>query len=67
MVFSNLIEVSGIYIVDLAIKLPRDVVYRLFAFVCFVFHGAAFIRYVQAAIFYYFTSKASCMFVCMWL
>ena len=36
--------------VYLAIELPRDVVYILIAFVCFVFHGAAPIPHVQAAI-----------------
>ena len=53
-VFSNLIEVSGNYTVDLAIELPRDVAYtcNLFALVCFVYHGAAPIPYVQAAISY---------------
>ena len=48
MVFSNIIKVSGTYMytVDLAIESPRDVVYKFFAFTCFVFHGAAPIPYV---------------------
>ena len=49
-VFSNGIKVSGTFTVDLAIEKPRDVVYKYFAFVCFVFHGAAPIPYVQAGI-----------------
>ena len=48
MVFSNGIKVSGTYTLDLAIEQPRDVVYMHFAFICFVFHGAAPIPYVQA-------------------
>ena len=50
MVFSNLIELSGSYTVDLAIVKPRDVVYKHFAFVCFVCNGAAPIPFVQADI-----------------
>ena len=50
MVFSNFMKVSGTYTVDLAIEKPRDVVYKHFGFVCFVFHGAAPIPYLQAAI-----------------
>ena len=48
--FLNLIEVKGTYMVDFAIEWPRDVVYKLCAFVCFVFHGAAPILYVWVAI-----------------
>ena len=47
--FLELDKVSGIYTVHLGIEYPRDVVYKRFAFVCFVFHGAAPIPYVQAA------------------
>ena len=36
--------------VDLAIEKPRDVVYKRFAFVCFIFYEADPIPYVQAAI-----------------
>ena len=50
MVFSNLIKVSGTYMVDLEIKQPKDVVCKHFGFVCFVFHEAASIPYVQVAI-----------------
>ena len=50
LVFSALLKVSGTYRVDLAIEWPREVVYRHFAFLCFVFLGAAPIPYVQAAI-----------------
>ena len=53
MVFLNVIKVNGTYTVDLAIEWPiRDVVYKHFAFVCFVFRGAAplHVLYVQAAI-----------------
>ena len=51
-VCSTLIKVSETYTVDLATEHPRDVVYKHFGFVCFVFHGAAPIPYVhvQAAI-----------------
>ena len=38
------------YTVDLAIELPRDAVYKHFAFICFVFCGLAPIPYVQGAI-----------------
>ena len=48
--FSRLIKVSGTYTKDLAIEQPRDVVYKHFAFICFVFHGAAPILNVQVAI-----------------
>ena len=41
LVFSNLTKVSGTYTVDLAIEQPRDAVCKHFAFVCFVFTGAA--------------------------
>ena len=37
LVFSSLIKVCGTYTVDLAIEEPRDVVYKHFAFVYFVF------------------------------
>ena len=50
LVFSTLIKVSGIYRVDLAIESPKEVVYKLFVFVCFVFYGAAPIPYVQMTI-----------------
>ena len=50
MVFLNLIKVSEMYTVHLAIEKPRDVFYKQFAFVCFVFHEAAPIPYVQSAI-----------------
>ena len=41
MVFSNAIKVSGSSTADSAIEKPRDVVYKHFALLCFVFHGAA--------------------------
>ena len=50
MVFSNLIEVSGTYMVDLAIEWPSDVVYKLSALLCFIFHGAPPIPYVLVEI-----------------
>ena len=49
-VFSNTIKVSAAFTVHLAIELPRDGVYKHYAFVCFIFHGAAPILYVQATI-----------------
>ena len=48
--FLELDKVSGTYTVDSAIEQPRDVVYKNFAFICFVFCGAAPIPYVQVAI-----------------
>ena len=48
--FLTLIKVSRTHSVDLAIEQPRDEVYKLFAFVCFVFHGSSPIPYVQVAI-----------------
>ena len=33
--FLDLDKISGTYKVDLAIELPRGVVYKLFGFVCF--------------------------------
>ena len=53
MVFSNLIKVSGTYTVVLAIELPRDVVYKYFGFVCFVFHGAAPTPYMHVQMGHY--------------
>ena len=46
MVFSNIGKVSGTYRVDLAmqypkVQYPKDVVYKLFALLCFIFYGAA--------------------------
>ena len=41
---------SGTYKVDIAIKQPRDVACKFFAFLCFVFLGAAPIPHVQVAI-----------------
>ena len=49
-VFSNLIMVSGTYTVHLVIEYPRDIVFKPFAFICFLFYGAAPKPYVQAAI-----------------
>ena len=37
MVFSNLRKVGRTYKVNLAIEKQRDVAYKLFAFLCFVF------------------------------
>ena len=48
MVFSSLIKVVRTFKVVLEIEKPRDVVYKHFTFVCFVFHGAAPIPYVEA-------------------
>ena len=45
-----MIKVSRTFTVNLATEYTRDVVYKHFAFVCVVFHGAAPIAYVQAAI-----------------
>ena len=50
LVFSTLMKVSGTYRVVLAIQKPRDVLCKPFAFVCFFFHGAPPMPYVQAAI-----------------
>ena len=50
MAFSNLLKVSGVFRVDLAIEYQRDVVCRLFSSLCFVFLRAAPIPYAQAAI-----------------
>ena len=48
--FLNLIQVTGTYMVDLANGITKDVFHKHFAIVCFVFCGAALIRYVQVAI-----------------
>ena len=48
--FLSLRKVSRTYRVDLAIEQQKDVVCKLLAFLCFVFHGAAPVPYVQAAI-----------------
>ena len=45
-VFSNLINVRGTYLVDLTIEWPREVVYKHFSLVCFVFNGAAPIYFI---------------------
>ena len=50
LVFLTLLKVSGTYKVDLTLEQLRDVVYKLFALLCFVFLGAAPILYVQVAI-----------------
>ena len=49
-VFSTFIKVSRTCTVDLAIEQPRGVVCKLFSLICFVFHGAAPIPYVQVVI-----------------
>ena len=48
--YSNLKNVSKSCTNGLAMDQPRDVVYKHFAFVCHVFHGATPIPYVQVAI-----------------
>ena len=50
LVFSTLLNVSGVFRVDLAIEEQSDVVCKLFSLLCFVFLGVAPIPYVQAAI-----------------
>ena len=45
--FFNLDKFSRTYKVELAIEYPRDVVYKLFAFASFVYHGVTQILYVQ--------------------
>ena len=46
-VFSNVINVSGSYKVNITIEEPRDVVYKPFALLCVVSYGAAPIPYVH--------------------